>query len=266
MQSRDIKSYAQRLAELVRSLAVGLIIPFAVIAAWQIFSNLGYVNQSIFTNPQKILETFQDYLQKDIYFKHVSVSLLRILNGFVIGSVIGFLVGALVALFKTINNLTSVLISLLRPIPPISCIPFLILWLGIKEESKIAIIVIGTFWPVLLNTIAGIKSADVKLLELAQAFGKSKLDVLLKIVLPSAFPNIFTGLRLGISSAWNCVVTAEMIAASAGLGYLVSYGRELSRPHILFMGIASIGIFGLIIDVIVIRLQKKVIYWTESPK
>ena len=266
MQNRDIKSYAQWLAGPAGRLATGLIIPVAVIAAWQIFSNLGYVNQSIFTNPQKILATFQDYLQKGIYFKHVRISLLRILKGFVIGSAIGFSVGALAALSKTVNSLISVLISLLRPIPPISCIPFLILWLGIKEESKIAIIVLGTFWPVLLNTIAGIKSADAKLLELGQAFGKNKLDVLLKIVLPSAFPNIFTGLRLGISSAWNCVVTAEMIAASAGLGYLVSYGRELSRHHILFMGIASIGIFGLIIDVIVIRLQKHVIYWTEPAK
>lgn len=242
---------------------VGLIIPVSVLILWQVAGDMGYVNQSIFTNPSKIVAAFKDMIEKGTYFKNINISLLRILKGFAMGSAIGFTLGTLAVLFKWIGNLFDLLIRLLRPIPPISCIPFLILWLGIGESSKVSIIVVGTFWPVLLNTMQGIRSADEKLLELGRAFGKNKRTILFKLVLPSAFPAIFTGLRLGISSAWNCVVTAEMIAASAGLGYLVSYGRELSRPDVLFVGIVSIGILGLIVDTLVIWLQSKVVYWVE---
>jgi sulfonate transport system permease protein len=157
-------------------------------------------------------------------------------------------------------------VQFLRPLPKIALVPLAILWLGIGEKSKVAVITIGAFWPVLLNTMQGIKSADEKLLELGRAFGKDKRTILFKLILPSAFPSIFTGLRLAIGNAWNCVVTAEMIASSVGLGFLISYGRELSRPETLFVGIISIGIVGFIVDTLVIRLQRRVVYWIEPQK
>lgn len=259
MNERNYNQWRSKIIQLL----VGLIVPVVVVVLWQVFSNLGYINQSVFTNPGRIANAFEGMIQKGTYFKHVTTSLMRILQGFIIGSIIGFVLGSLAVLFKWMGNLLNLLISILRPIPPISCIPFLILWLGIGESSKIAVIIIGAFWPVLLNTMQGIRSADEKLLELGRAFGKRRATVLFKIILPSAFPSIFTGLRLGISSAWNCVVTAEMIAASVGVGYLISYGRELAQPDVLFVGIASIAVVGLIIDMLVIRLQSSVVYWVE---
>jgi sulfonate transport system permease protein len=123
------------------------------------------------------------------------------------------------------------------------------------------IIALGTFWAVLLNTIQGFQDTDPKLLEVAKIFGKSKPVILLKIVLPSAVPSIFTGLRLGIGNAWSAVVAAEMIAASAGVGYMIQYARELVQPDLLLLGIITIGIIGLIIDTVVLYIQKKVVYW-----
>jgi sulfonate transport system permease protein len=116
----------------------------------------------------------------------------------------------------------------------------------------------------LLNTIQGIQEADTKLLEIANVFGKSKAVAFFKIVLPSAVPAIFTGLRLGISQAWTCVVTAEMIAASAGVGFMIQYARELAQPNMLFLGIITIGIIGVVIDLVMIFLQKKIVYWKPN--
>jgi sulfonate transport system permease protein len=245
---------------------LGLLIPVLTVWAWQYFGTHGYINQSIFTNPGRIITKLLSMIEKGQYFKHLIISLKRILDGYLIGAAAGFVLGTLAILFKPVGQLLSYMISFLRPIPPIACIPFLILWLGIGESAKISVIVIGAFWPVLLNTMQGIRSADENLLELGRAFGKNKRTVLLKIILPSAFPSIFTGLRLGISNAWTCVVTAEMIAASAGVGYLISYGRELSQPDVLFVGIFSIGVVGMIIDFLVIKLQSIVVYWVDPQK
>jgi sulfonate transport system permease protein len=195
------------------------------------------------------------------YAKNVSASLTRVVEGYLIGAALGLLIGTFIGLYKNVNRALVAVIGILRPIPPIALIPFFILWLGIGETSKITVIAIGSFWPVLLNTIQGIQEADTKLLELANVFGKSKLVIFFKIILPSAVPAIFTGLRLGISQAWTCVVTAEMIAASAGVGFMIQYARELAQPDMLFLGIITIGIIGVVIDLVMIFLQKKIVYW-----
>ena len=123
---------------------------------------------------------------------------------------------------------------------------------------------IGSFWPMLLNTIQGIHNVDSKLLELGRILEKGRLETIFQIILPSAFPSIFTGLRLGISASWTNIVAAEMIAASSGMGHMISYAREMSQPASVLIGIFSIGIVGLLIDSFVIFIQKKVIYWNTS--
>jgi sulfonate transport system permease protein len=240
--------------------------PVVLIVVWQILSDKNLINQSVFPGPRRIAQGFWQLVVKGAYLQHVLASVSRVAQGFVLGSCAGFVVGTVAALSPWINQSLVAFIGIFRPIPAIAYIPLLILWLGIGEESKVAVIIVGAFWPMLLNTIHGIKSADPKLMELGRAFEKNYGQTLLKIVLPSAIPSIFTGLRLGIGSAWTCVVTAEMIAASKGIGFLISFGRELSQPNIMFVGIASIGMIGLLIDTAVLRLQRKVIYWVASEK
>ena len=162
------------------------------------------------------------------------------------------------------NQLFITFIGLLRPIPTIAFIPLFILLMGIGETSKTALIFIGAFWPCLLNTISGIHAANTKLIEVAAVFGKNKLVILKDIILPSAVPSVFTGLRLGISTSWSCVVAAEMIASNVGVGYLITYAREMSKPAMLFIGIIAIGLIGLLIDLVMQLLQKKVVYWENT--
>lgn len=251
----------QNTAYRIQTIVIAAIFPVFVLVFWKVQSARGVLNTNILASPDDVIIRLNEMLENGSLWKNILASVGRVIKGYLIGALLGFVIGALNGLFKTVNRALLAIIAIVRPIPPIALIPFLILWLGIGEASKITIIVIGSFWPVLLNTMQGIQETDPKLLEVASAFGKKKIIVLLKIILPSAVPSIFTGLRLGISQAWTCVVTAEMIAASAGVGYLIQYARELVQPDLLLLGIITIGVIGLFIDFIVIFLQKKIVYW-----
>jgi sulfonate transport system permease protein len=146
----------------------------------------------------------------------------------------------------------------------IALVPLFILFFGIKETSKIAVITVGAFWPAFLNTQHGIQSVDWKLLNVAYVLKKNRWETLVKIIFPSALPSIFVGAKLGASSAWVCVVAAEMIAASSGIGYMVMFARETSQTTVMYMGILVIGLFGLLIDVCLTRLQKRLLGWNTS--
>lgn len=240
---------------------ISILLPFLLIGIWELGCRLGYLNTSILPYPSKILDTFVGRLMEGTLEKHIWDSFKRVIEGFAMGAGLGLILGVLIGLYKNLEDILNVFIGILRPIPPIAWIPVLILGFGIGEWSKIAVIAIGSFWPVLLNTVDGLKATNKDLVELATVLEKNKKQILLKIILPAAIPSIFTGFRLGVSRAWSCVVTAEMIAASSGVGYLIQYARELSKPDLMFTGVAVIGIIGLVIDYAMMKLQKRVIYW-----
>lgn len=243
---------------------ISLILPAAIFVFWYFGSEKAIFNASIIPSPHKIVVQFQKMVSDGSLVDHIVTSFKRVLMGYLLGAGTGVILGIFIGLYTRLNQLFIVLIGLLRPIPPIACIPLFIMIMGIGEGSKIALIFIGAFWPCLLNTISGIHSTNQKLIEVAQVFGKNKLIILKDIILPSAVPSIFTGLRLGISTAWSCVVAAEMIAATVGVGYLIMYARQMSKPAMLFIGIISIGLIGLIIDLVMQFLQKKVVYWEDK--
>jgi len=240
---------------------LSVLAPVLIIVVWQVGSNLGKVNQTILPSPQKILLSFISLVQKGKLQSELWASIVRVLKGFAIGALLGIIIGILMGLFSSVYTVLNSLVSILRPIPMIAWVPLLILWTGIGETSKVAVIAIGAFWPTLLNTIHGIQTTDKKLLEVGLLLEKNKYVTLTKIIIPSALPSIFTGLKLGISTSWSCVVAAEMIAAAKGIGYMISYAREMGQPYNMFAGIITIGIIGLLIDVLLRKLQKRVLKW-----
>lgn len=250
--------------EKLNQLLLSVILPILVIILWYVGSSRRWFNPSIIPTPHKIKVQFVKIVSDGSLWKHILTSFQRVIYGYLIGAVAGIGLGIAIGLFSKVNQAFILLIGILRPIPPIACIPLFILALGIGEPSKIALIVVGAFWPCLLNTISGIQQTNKKLVEVAEIFGKSKLVILKDIVLPSALPSIFTGLRLGISTAWSCVVAAEMIASSVGIGYLIMYAREMSKPALLFIGILAIGVVGLILDLLMQYLQHVIIYWERE--
>lgn len=234
-----------------------------LVILWQWAGSRQLVNTSILPKPTLILEKLADMILDGSLVRYTLVSLKRVFLGYCLGGGIGLVFGFMIGLNRRLEQFINLYIGILRPIPPIAWIPFLILALGIGELSKITVIAIGSFWPLLLNTIEGVHAADESLLELGRVLEKDRKTVIFKIILPSAVPSVFTGARLGISRAWSCVVTAEMIAASVGVGYLIQYARELSQPAVMLVGVAVIGLIGLLIDSAMMAVQKRLLQWNN---
>lgn len=253
------KRYAYKIV--IRKIAIGAIIPVIILALWEIFGRNGVINQSILPRPSTLWKALEDMILSGSLKKHVSISIVRVIKGFAVGAALGLVIGTMVGLSRISSELLAALIGILRPIPIIAWVPVLILWMGIDEGSKVTLIAIGSFWPILLNTIRGILNADKKLLEVAHILEKNRRLILTKVIIPSALPSVFTGIRLGIGAAWSCVVAAEMIAAAKGIGYLIMYSRELSQPDIMLVGVFSIGIIGLLIDAVLLRIERRVLRW-----
>jgi sulfonate transport system permease protein len=245
---------------------LSVVAPVVLVGAWQIGSKAGAINPSILPAPSSLVDTLKGLVGSGKLQDHLIVSLGRVLKGFAAGAISGIAIGSIMGLSKTMNRVLGSLVGILRPIPMIAWIPLLILWMGIDESSKVTVIVIGSFWPILINTIHGIQTVDNKLLEVATILEKNKWEVITKVVFPAALPSIFTGIRLGMGSAWTCVVAAEMIAASKGIGYMITYARELSQPDVMLVGVFSIGIIGLLIDTVIIRVQNFVLRWSIDTK
>lgn len=240
------------------------ILPVILLLLWQRGVETGAINPSILPKPTRIWETLCNYFVTGKLAKNLLVSFRRVVIGFGIGMAAGLVMGLIMGLYPVFESFTRGLVGILRPIPLIAWIPVLILWLGIGEESKIICIAIGTFWPVLLNTIRGIQSVDKKLMEVARILEKKRHTVLLKVVIPSALPSVFTGIRLGIGNAWSCVVAAEMFGATAGIGYTITYGKEMAQPDLMLLGVFVIGMFGLLLDIILLHVEKHMLAWSYT--
>lgn len=241
-----------------------LIIPVIILILWQLAYEAGMIRVHIVPSPSGIYEAFTKQVYKGTLQKHIAVSLRRVLFGYTLGCTLGITIGTLMGLSRIFERSMRFIIEILRPIPIVAWVPVLILWSGIGERSKIIVIAIGTFWSVLLNVIDGIRNVDKKYLEVSALFVKSRLEVIFRVILPAATPSIFTGLRIGVGSAWLSVIGAELIAASSGLGFLISYSRELAQPANMMVGVFTIGVIGWIINRSIQLFERRMLRWNVN--
>lgn len=239
------------------NIGVALIVPICVLILWESIVNAGLVKATLLPPPTKLWKTFCSLISSGKLQSGLLISFGRVVAGFLIGSIAGSIVGFLMGLFGIVNKALSVFVNVLRPIPTIALIPIFIIIFGIGEKSNIAVIVVGAFWPMLLNTIGGIQSVDEKLLELAYVYRIKSFKTVFRIILPSAVTSMFTGLRLGLSTAWMSVVAAEMIGASSGIGYMIMFAREFAQTANMYVEVLVIGLVGLLIDRVLLIVQNK---------
>ena len=237
-------------------------LPILLILIWELFSHFGDVKSYNMPAPEVILKDAWEKLQDGVLWKHISVSFLRVLEGFLIAAVSALALGVLIGLNKYFERFTELVLQVLKPIPPIAWIPLAILWFGIGESSKLYIIFYGAFFPILLNTVDGIHNVDKRYLELGQVYEVGKWRLVRKVILPGALSSILTGIRVGLGNAWVCVVAAEMIAATKGVGYMLSNGRSLSRADDVILAMLLIGIVGKIMDDILKLISRKIMKWS----
>lgn len=241
-----------------------LTVPVLVLIVWYVRGVKGNLNELLVPTIPSIIERAVDMIKSGELGGHVSVSIFRVLRGYVFGAVLGIVIGIAMGINRHIYNLLNSVVAVLRPIPMVALIPLFILWLGIGDNFKIALIALGSFWAVLLNTIHGIQSVDPKLLEVSRVLEKERGVILWRVYFPSALPAIITGLRLAMGTAWACVVAAEMMAASKGIGYMIMFARQLTQPDKMFVGVVVIGLIGLVVDKLLLLLQRKILWWSQD--
>lgn len=239
----------------------GLIIPLVVLVFWFAGSATGMVNQYIIPPPARVLQTAIDLTASGVLLKHIAISLYRVFGGFFLTVLFAFPLAVLVGMNRKLEPYIDPVLDFLGHIPPISCIPILILWFGIGEASKLVVIILATFFPVFLNTLNGILSCSKQLLEVGQVFGFRARDKFWRIIMPAALPSIIVGFRLGLGYSWRSLIGAELIAASSGIGYMIIDAEQLSRPDIIIVGILTIGLFGYIIDYCFFKLTNRLLPW-----
>lgn len=241
----------------------GLVLPLLIIVFLEIIVRIGWLPSYQMPAPSEIALTLGDLADGPLW-KHISASLLRVLIGFAIGTSLALIFAAWVGLSREAEAYLEPTFAGLRSIPSLAWVPLLLLWLGIDETSKIVLIAIGAFFPVYLNGVAAIRNIDRKLVEVGQMYGFSRGRLTRRILLPAALPGLFTGLRSGMSLAWMFLVAAELIAATKGLGYLLSDGRETSRPDIVLAAIIVLAVLGKISDGILAGLEKRFLAWRDT--
>ncbi|MHC1745829.1 MAG: ABC transporter permease [Negativicutes bacterium] len=241
----------------------GIIIPLVIVLLWLFGSLTGFFNSYLLPSPVTIAGTMASLIETGVLFKHIGISLYRVLFGFALTFMLAFPLAVILGMNKKWNDYFDPILDFIRHVPPLACIPILILWFGIGEPPKIAIIMLATFFPVFLNTLNGVLGCDKKLLEVGQVFEFTALERFRKIILPSALPSIILGMRLGLGYSWRSLIGAELIAASSGIGYMIIDAEQISRPDIIFVGIITIGVFGYCIDYGFLKLTDYFMPWED---
>lgn len=239
-----------------------LAFPILVILFWEYVCHFGDVKVYNMPAPEIILTDALDKIKSGILWKHISASFLRVLEGFLAAAAAALILGVLIGLNKYFERFMELVLQILKPIPPIAWIPLAILWFGIGESSKLYIIFYGAFFPILLNTVDGIHNIDKRYLELGRVYEVDKKRLVWRVILPGALPSILTGIRVGLGNAWVCVVAAEMIAATKGIGYMLTNGRSLSRADDVILAMLLIGIVGKFMDDVLKFVSKKIMKWS----
>ena len=248
----------------VRSLpGVGLIIPLLVLALGEMAPRLGWVSPNLLPPPSAVLQTLFD-LGPLTLATHVGASAARVAAGFALGAALAVGIGALVGLSRLGERLLAPSFQALRAIPSLAWVPLLLLWLGIDEAPKIVLIAIGAFFPVYMGVSSGFRDVDRKLVEVARMARLSPLALARRVLLPAALPAVLTGLRNGLSLAWMFMVAAELIAASRGLGYLLTDGRETSRADIVLAAILLLALLGKLTDSAMQWLERRLLSWRDT--
>jgi NitT/TauT family transport system permease protein len=231
---------------------------------WEGLTRTGWVPALFLPSPLGVLGAGLEMLWSGELLAHLAPSLQRILLGFGLGALGGVSVGLAVGVFGLAEAIGNPLIAATFPIPKIALLPLLILWLGIGEASKVAVIMLGVFFPMAINTYTGVRHADPQLLRAAVSFGAGRWSVIRKVMLPSALPMIFAGLKLGAGTSLLLLVAAEMIAASSGIGFLILNAQNLMETTTLMVGIVLLSLLGLASHWLLTRLERKAIPWKDA--
>ena len=224
----------------------GVISWIIILALWGLGS-LGY-DEYFLPSPLETLNSLVQLIQNGTLWADIAASFSRVIKGWLLAIVFAVPLGLLVGNFRPVRWLVEPILSFFRVVPAIALTTLFLMWFGVGEESKVALIFYAAFFPVFVNTIAGVATTDRSLVEAASCMGAKKARTFFTVVVPSAVSNIYTGVRLGLSSAFICVIAAEMLVGSDGLGYLINSSKLYYKTSWAFAGIVTLAVIGFVAD------------------
>jgi sulfonate transport system permease protein len=229
-----------------------------LIVIWSILEKIEFINPITLPAPETIFFTAVSMLRDGSLEKQIITSIIRVLEGYALASVLGIILGLMLGLSDRLRTRCDLIIQILRPIPALGWIPLAVLWFGIDELSKVFIIFLGGFFVVLISVMDGIRQVDYKLIEVANVLEVPRFRMIMTLIIPAALPSIFTGMRVALASCWTCVVAAELVASSSGIGYMLMNARQFSMSDVVMVGMFSIGITGKIMDFLLRKMENRI--------
>lgn len=239
--------------------------PLIILGVWSLLSYGGVVSPQTLPSPiELVIHTksliVEGYRGSSLWV-HVLASIERTLAGFVCAVAVGVPTGLAMARFRWVDNLLGPIIAFVRPVPPIAFIPLAVLYLGLGELPKVALIFVAAFMFVVLNAEAGVRSVPILLIRAGQMLGYSQRQLFTQVILPGSLPSIMAGIRTALAVSWALVVAAELIAAQEGLGYMVASAGNFSDLSTVYVGIIIIGTIGFCLDAAARAVERRLLHW-----
>jgi len=246
--------------------ALGLLLPLTLAVGWEIAVRSGWSNGRLVPPPSRIYAEFAELARSGELWRHVAATCLRVAAGFGLGTVVGTLLGAAAGYFTLLRRLIDPSLQGLRAVPSIAWIPLFILWLGIFETSKVALIAVGVFFPIYLGVMGAVMSVDRKIVEVGRAFRLSGPAMIRRILLPAVLPSYVIALRSGLGLGWMFVIAAEFMGASEGLGYLLIDGQQLGKPTEIVAAILAFAVLGKTSDWMIAASAAPLLRWEDRAR
>jgi len=238
--------------------------PLALLILWQIGCSTGWISSRTLAAPSQVIASFIDLTSDGSLQHHLLVSLGRVAKGMAVALVVGGSLALLAGLSRTGEYVIDAPMQMLRTLPVLALIPFFIIWFGIGEVPKVALVAVAAVFPIYLTLYSGIRGVDPKLIELAKIIGLSRGAMIRHVILPGALPTALVGVRYSLGISWLILVAAEQVNASSGIGYLMNDARDFMRIDILVVGLLIYACLGLIVDILVRWLERRLLGWRPS--
>ena len=237
------------------------LMPLALLAAWQISAQLGWLSSRLLPAPLDVARAAIALARSGELLRDVAVSTWRALLGFAIGGGLGLALGLLTGTFRAAETLLDTSVQMIRNIPVLALIPLVILWFGIDESAKVFLVSLGVFFPVYLNTHHGIRAVDPALIEMARSYGLSRVRLYREVILPGALPQILVGVRFSLGLMWVTLIVAETVSAQSGIGYMTMNAREFLQTDVVLLGILLYALLGKLADLLARALEHFWLPW-----
>lgn len=257
---------SRTLADRVAGRLLPLLVPLALLLAWQLSARLGWLPPQIMPSPHAVLLAIRDSIASGDLQANLAKTLLWLLEGYAVGAVLALAIGILIGLSQTASDYIYPSFKAIAYVPVLGWLPLWLVLLGVGDALKVVLVAQATLSPIVFSTHDGIRGVPAQLIELGRVTGLNRRQMLRRIVLPHAFPSIWSGIRFGLTKAWLALVAVELLASTEGLGFMMVNARSLYQLDVMFVSVVAIGLVGFALDRGLEAIEKHVLRWRDAPE